>query len=542
MPIPESATLRFTPKGLADAYDSSDTFPGACRKLQNLVFDPSNPELVVARPGVDGALTSFAGFTSPGFISVQTTVGTRTYGMVATGLTAGKDQPFCYDSSISGFVAISGVTAGNSEGRPTSPPTTGAWTPPTLAIVGTYLVITHPGYTGSGSSFFGLLNLSTMTYTTVNLATNGLPGVPTAVANFGNRAYFAVGNKAYYSDVLDPTKASTAGMSLTLGDTAAINALSGLPVQTTSGGVTSALIAFKTTQIWQITGDAAITNSLSLNYLSLNIGSACPRSIAPSPLGTFFAGPDAAYVVNPFGAVMPVTGEMQGPGATPHLRQPFGFVTIPSRVAGAFAGNIYRVCMPTIIDGQSGIYDYWFDTRKLRWNGPHTFNYDCASSAGNYFILSAQAAGAKLFASDPFANNSSVYTDNGSTYICDMVSADLPKHDEMAMKQVVESTIELSSTGVPVNYGITAFDDKGNFITATNITTAQLGSVWGSNVWGDGSKWQSRINQPYTYKINWPIPLVFNKIALEVSCPAAAGVSIGTLFARAQKTGYTLQA
>ena len=542
MPIPESAPLRFTPSGLADAFDSTETFPGACRKLQNLVFDPSNPELVVARPGVDGALTSFAGFTSPGFISVQTTIGTRIYGMVATGLTAGHDQPFCYDSSTSSFVAISGVTAGNSEGRPTSPATTGTWTPPTLAVIGTYLIITHPGYTGSGSSFFGAINLSTMAYSTQNLATNGLPSVPTAVANLNNRAYFAIGNKLYYSDVLAPLTATNAGQSLTLGDTSNINALSGLPVQTTTAGVVSALLCFKTTQIWQVTGDAAVTGSLSLNYLSLNIGSACPRSIAPSPLGTFFAGPDAAYVVNPFGGVMPVTGEMSGPGATPHLRQPFGFVTVPTRVAASFAGNIYRVCLPTIVDGISGTYDYWFDTRKLRWNGPHTFNYDCASSAGNFFILTGQGAGAKLFVSNPFPTSSTIYTDNGSTYVCDLVSADMPKHDEMAMKQVVESTIELSSTGVPVVYGITAYDDKGNYINSTSVTTAQLGSIWGSNVWGDGSKWQSRVNQPYTYLISWSMPLVFNKLAIEVTCPAAAGVSIGTFFARAQKTGYTLQA
>ena len=540
MPITESGPFRFTPSGLADAFDSTRTFEGACRKLQNLVFDPSNPELVVARPGVDGGVTAFAGFTTPGFISLQITVGTRIYGTLATGLTAGKDQPFCYDNSTSSFVTINGVTAGNAEGRPTSPATTGAWTPPTACVVGTNLVITHPGYTGSGSSFFGLINLATMTYTTVNLATNGLPGVPTCVANLGNRAYFAVANKVYYSDVLAPGTASTAGMSLTLGDTSPVVALSGLPVQTTSAGVVSALLAFKGTQIWQITGDAAITGSLSLNYLSLNIGSACPRSIAPSPLGTFFAGPDSAYVVSPFGAVMPVTGEMAGPGAQPHLRQPFGYVTIPTRVAGAFAGNIYRLCMPTIVDGQSGIYDYWFDTRKLRWNGPHTFNYDCASSAGNYFVLSGQGSGAQLFASNPFPTTTTVYTDNAATYICDMVSADLPKHDEMAMKQVVESTIELSSTGAANVYGITAFDDKANYLASTSVTTNQAGGIWGANVWGDGTKWQGRINQPFTYKISWSIPLVFNKLAIEVTCPAAAGVSIGTFFARAQKTGYTL--
>ena len=540
MAIPESAVLRFTPKGVADAFDSTETFAGACRKLQNLVFDPSNPELVVARPGVDGALTNFAGFTTPGFISLQVTIGTRVYGMVATGLTAGKDQPFCYDLNTSSFVTINGVTAGNAEGRPTSPATTGAWTPPTAAMVGTYLVITHPGYSGTGTNFFGLINISTMTYTSANLNTHGLLSVPVAVANLGNRAYFACTNTVQYSDVLDPTKASNAGQGVTLGDNTSVTALSGLPVQTTSGGVVSALLCFKPTQIWQITGDAAITNSLAVNYLSLNIGSACPRSLAPSPLGTFFAGPDSAYVVTPLGAVMPVTGEMAGVGSQPHLRQPFGYVTVPSRVAGAFAGNIYRLCMPTIIDGASGIYDYWFDTRRLRWSGPHTFNYDCASSVGNYFLVSGQAAGAKLFQSNPFPSTNTVYTDNGATYVCDLVSADLPKHDEMAMKQVVESTVELSSTGAANVYGITAFDDKANYLASTSVTTAQAGGIWGANTWGDGTKWRGSVNQPYTYKITWAIPLVFNKLAIEITCPAAAGVSIGTFFARAQKTGYTL--
>ena len=538
MPIPESGTFRFTPSGVADAFDSSLAFEGSCRKLQNLVFDPSNPELVVARPGVDGGLTAFAGFTTPTFISLQLVIGSRIYGMVSTGRTAGYDEPFCYDMSTTSFVTITGVTGAN---VPASPSTTAAWTPPTAAVVGTYLVITHPGYSGTGTNFFGLINLSTLVYSSSNLATHALSSVPAAVANLNNRAYFAVGNATYYSDVLVPNVATNAGQSLTLGDNTSIVALSGLPVQTTTAGVVSALLAFKGTQIWQITGDAAVTGSLALNYLSLNIGTSCPRSVAPSPLGTFFAGPDSAYVISPFGAVMPVTGQMSGAGSQPDLRQPFGYVTNPSRVSGAFAGNIYRLCIPTIIDGASGIYDYWFDTRRLRWNGPHTFNYDCASSAGNYFVLSGQGSGAQLFASNPFPTTTTLYTDNGATYLCDMVSADLPKHDEMAMKQVVESTIELSSTGSANTYGITAFDDKANYMASTSVTTAQAGGVWGSNHWGDGTKWVGRINQPYTYKIAWSIPLVFNKLAIEVSCPGAAGVSIGTFFARPQKTGYTLQ-
>jgi hypothetical protein len=544
MAIADSNPVRFTPRGLADAYDSTDVFPGACRKLANLVFDQSNPEIVVARPGVGSAISSFAGFTTPGFVSVQLTIGQYIFGMVATGLTAGKDQPFCYNIQSGSFITISGVTAGNSEGRPTSPSQTGAWTPPTIASIGSKLIITHPGYSGTGSNFFGVIDISNPlapAYSTMNTTSHGLPSVPTAVANLNNRAYFACGNVAYYSDSLNPTVMTNAGQALTLGDTSPITALSGLPVQTTSAGVIAALIAFKSTQIWQITGDSAITGSLSLNYLSLNIGSACPRSIVPSPLGTFFAGPDSAYLVNAYGAVMPVTYQ-DGYGAAPDIRQPFGNITEPTRVAAAFAGNIYRICIPTIVDGVAGTYDYWFDTRKKRWNGPHSFVYDCASSAGNYFIVSGYGSGAKLFSSMVYPTASTTYKDNGASYNVELKSAQFPKTQDMMMKQVVESTIELSSIGAATTYAITAYNDKGNYINGTNVTTTPTGNLWGNNTWGDGSTWQTSTISPRTYQVNWTIPLVFNKLAIDVLAPASTAIAIGTFFARYQNTGYLLQA
>jgi hypothetical protein len=544
MPIPETIAVRFTPRGVADAYDATDVFQGACRRLSNLVFDPSNPEVVIARPGVDSALTSFAGFSSPGFVSLQVTIGTRVYGMVATQLTAGFDQPFCYDLATASFVTVSGCTAGNAEGRPASPATTGAWTPPTMTIVGVKIIITHPGYAGTVGKFFGVIDITNPAapaYTTANTATNLLPSVPTSVANLNNRCYFTCGNVQYYSDVLVPTTITNASQSLTVGDSSPVIGQSGLPVQTTTAGVVSALLLFKSTQIWQITGDAAVTGSLSLNYLSLNIGSSAPRSITPTPLGTFFAGPDSCYLINPYGAVMPVASQLGSVGASPDLRQPFGYITQPTRVAASFAGNIYRVCLPTIIDGIAGTYDYWFDTRKMRWNGPHTFNYDCASTAGTYFILTGYGTPNKLFRSDPYPNTNTIYTDNGVAFNVDMKSADFPKRDEMAMKQVVESTIELSSSGASVAYSVAAFDGMGNQITSASVTTAVVGGIWGSNIWGDGTKWASALNQPRTYQVYWPIPLVFNKMAIEVNAVASASVSIGTFYARTQKTGYTLQ-
>lgn len=540
MAIPASIPIRFTPRGLADAFDSTDVFPGACRSLSNLVFDQSNPEIVVARPGVDAALTSFAGFTTPGFVSVHVTIGTRIYGMVATGLTAGKDQPFCYDLATSAFIAVTGCTAGNAEGRPASPATSGAWVPPTMAVIGAKLIITHPGYTGAAANFFGVIDIPTMVYTTQNTATNALPSVPTSVSNFNNRAWYSCGNVMYYSDVLVPGTITGAGQSLTIGDSTFVIGQSGLPIQTTTAGIVAALLVFKGSQVWQITGDAAVGTTLALNYLSLEVGTQSARSIATSPLGVFFAGPDSGYLVAPSGAVIVVANQMGSVGSIPDLRQPFNFVTVPSRVAAAFAGNIYRICIPTIIDGISGTYDYWFDTRKLRWNGPHTFAYDCASSAGTYFIVSGAGSLNKLFASKYFPVTGTVYTDNAVGFNVDMKSSDFPKKDEMAMKQVVESTIELSSVGQPRNYSISSFDDSGNFIAGTSVTTDAIGTLWGSGIWGSFT-WTSTLNKPRTYRIDWPFPLVFNKFSLEVVCPAASNVSIGTFYARWQKTGYTLQ-
>ena len=538
MPIPASIPVRFTPRGLADAYDSTDVFLGACRGLSNLVFDPSNPELVVVRPGIGAALTSFAGFTTPGFVSIQVTIGTRVFGMVATGLTAGIDQPFCYDLAASAFVAVTGSTAGNAEGRPASPATSGAWTPPTMAVIGNYLIITHPGYTGVGISFFGAINLTTLAYTSQNAATNLLTAVPKAVTNLNNRAYFAVNNTTEYTDVLNPLTRTLAGMAITLGDSTPVLGLSGLPIQTTTSGIAAALLVFKEKQIWQIIGDAATT--LATNYLSLQIGCAAPRSIQTSPLGVFFAGPDAPYIVTPMGAVTQVANQLGQLGSMADIAQPFANVTQPSRIAGAFAANIYRVCIPTVVDGLAVTADYWFDTKRLRWNGPHTFNYDCASSAGTYFILSGVGALNKLFASTIVPKVGSSVTDNAVAFNVILTTTDFPKRDEMSMKQIIESTIELASSGASVSYSVQAFDEAHNFMSQVSIATQVTGAIWGAFIWGD-VVWGASLNRPKTYVVPWDAPLVFNKFSLTISAVASTNVAIGTFYARMQKTQYTLQ-
>ncbi|MGR3910014.1 hypothetical protein Q3A80_23515 [Burkholderia sp. SR8] len=529
--------VRFTPKGLCDALDATDAFPGACSLLANLVFDQGNPELIVPRPGVGTALTTFSGFTSPTFVSVYIVIGNVVYGMVSTGRNAGFDEPFAYNLSTNSFITISGVTAGN---VPSSPPSSGAWTPPTMAVVGPNVVVTHPGFSGSGSNFFGVINISNPSapsWSAANTATNALPGVPTSVANFNNRAWFAIGNVAHYSDVLAPTTRTNASQSVTFGDTTPITVFAGLPVQTTSGGVTAALIVFKASQIWQVTGDPA-TNNLGVNYLSLTIGTTSPRSVAQSPLGTHFVGSDAPYVVTQLGAVQQLVPDGR---TTADVQTPFLNTTQPTRVTAAYSGSIYRVCVPTQLSGQNQTNDYWFDMRRRRWNGPHSFTYDCAAQYGSFFVISGIGHGAALFLSTTLPTSSTSYMDAGASYQCRMRSSTFPKNNRMTQLQVVESNIELSTSGsVATNFSITALNEKNTALGSTSLTKVGGGSVWGSFVWG-AAPWTALVAVPDVNPISWPNTLVFAKIAIDIFTNSGTPFQIGTFYARYQDTGYIAQ-
>lgn len=531
--------IRFTPQGLCDAFDSTNTFQGACTSLQNLVFDQGNPELIVSRPGVV-LLTNFPGFTTPTYVSGFIAVGTMIYGMVSTGLNAGHDQPFAYNILTNTFVTISGITSANT---PVSPSTSGAWTPPTFAVVSTDIIVTHPGFSGT-SNAFGVINISTPatpSWVATNTATNPLPAPPSAVANFNNRAYYAVGNVLYFSDVLAPVTRTNATQSVTLGDTTPVTALSGLPVTTTSSGVVGALIAFKASQVWQITGDPT-TNTLALNFLTLTTGTQAPRSVVQIPFGIVFAASDGPYTLSFLGSVVKLT-KQDGPlGGEADIQLPFQNTTTPSRMAATFAANVYRVCIPTELNGIAATNDYWFDIGRRRWNGPHTFPYDCAAQVLNYSVISSPARGAALFQSQSIPSLSTVYTDNGTPITVNLMSSSFPKTQNMAEIQVVESTIELASSGAAVQYNITAVSTQNTPLNSCAITTPQFGKTWGSGwVWGDGTLWSSSVNIPLVYQIPWTSTLVFQKMALNVTATAQSNLSIGTFFARYQETGFTLQ-
>lgn len=538
MTIRNAKPLVFSPHGITDAYDESDSFPGACRKLANLMFDSSNPDQVVARPGVSLPITSFAGFTAPGFISIQVTVGSFTYGMVASGRTVGYDEPFVYNNANGLFVAITGVTAGN---VPVSPATSGNWTPPTIAVIGKKVIITHPGFSGAGSNFFGVLdvtNPAAPTWASANTTTNALPSVPTSVANYNNRAYYACGNLLYFSDSLSPTVITNATQALTIGDTTNIVAQSGLPIQTTSSGVTAALIVFKAGQVWQVTGDTVGSN-LALNFVSLTVGCIAPRSVVQTPHGIIFISQDTPCVLNLNGVIQ----ELRHPSnAAADLRAPFVNSTDPTRMAAAFSGSIYRICVPTILDGTPQTNDYWFDLRRMRWNGPHSFVYDCASQYNDEFILSGAGTGAALFAS---ASNdvtlNTIYNDNGAPLASTMWTTFLSGDGGMEFRQMIESSLDLTSGGVSVAFAISAVDNQDAVLAAATATTPSPSSVWGGFTWGDGTLYASTKHNPHRYDVGWNVPIVWDRMSLIISALSSSDVSIGKFKGHYQSCGYVLR-
>jgi hypothetical protein len=534
--IPHSQPIRFTPKGLTDAFDSTDEFKGACQALANLIFDQANPECIVPRPGVQ--LLTAALPTGAGFVSVHASIGTRVYGMVSSTLNAGKDEPFCYETVTGTLVPITGVTNANS---PTSPGTTGDWIPPTMASIGVYIIVTHPGFSGTGANFFGVINLTNPlvpVWSSANTATNALTARPDAVANFNNRAYFAVGNQLQFSDPLNPLNRASATQALVVGDSAALNALSGLPLQTTSSGVVGALVAWKQSQVWQVTGDST-TSDLALNFISLTVGTSAPRSIAQSPAGLYFLSLSSPYFIDPLGTLRLLT--YRADSIKPDVSLPFINAIAPTRWAGCYSGSIYRVCGPTEINGELVTNDYWFDERRRRWNGPHSFPYDCASAMGGFFVLSSYLNPGQLLTSSVTPLLSSLYNDLGNTYTVQMQSATFPKTGDMCQKQVAESQIELGSDPGGATYTITAQDEGGDTLDSLDIVLVASSLVtWGGGaLWGGGAVWAGAQNKPpRTYPVPWSTPLVFEKMQLSIVADASAAVRIGTFFARYQQTGY----
>lgn len=153
----------FRAVGLTDAIDGSNAFPGSMLSLKDLIFSPKTKNMLVPRPG-SVALTTFGGVGgTPAQINALLVIGNIAYGMVANtaGPFNGLDVPFAYNIATNTFETIAiprGATA-----LPTTPSASGDWTPPIMAVVGSRIIVTHPGFAGGASPFFGWMDISGFT-------------------------------------------------------------------------------------------------------------------------------------------------------------------------------------------------------------------------------------------------------------------------------------------------------------------------------------------------------------------------------------------
>lgn len=146
--------LTVRPKGLSDAIDGSNAFPGAMQQLSNLVPATSTANVFVPR-SASQEIADFTGFTTPEGLTALLVIGTRAYGMISSSAFSGKDQPWCYDIVNGVYITISGQLSTN---LPATLPTTGDWQPPHMEMIANRIIVTHTGFTGGAGPFFGWID------------------------------------------------------------------------------------------------------------------------------------------------------------------------------------------------------------------------------------------------------------------------------------------------------------------------------------------------------------------------------------------------
>lgn len=536
MSLRQAQPLRFSPAGLSDSLDETDLFEGACSILQNLIPDPTTKNVWTCRPG-STENTGFPGFTTPGTVAVYKVVGSLCYGLVAN-TTSGTDVPFVYNIATNTFVTLTGVTGSN---VPTSQALTGDWTPPTMDLCGTNLVVTHPGFDGV-TNFFGWFDVSNPASpvwhagNTASGSTITFTTVPSWVCQFNGRAYFGVNPptaqpSVVFTDSLT-LKVTNAGQALTFGDNLPLTACKGLPLNNELGGIIQSLMVFKgSSQIEQIQGDFSTTN-ITINSLNVATGTNSPRSIQPTPKGLAFLAPDGVRVID-FNANVGDPVGAAGSGVTVPFYSPIS----PTRVAAGCNAQVLRLSVQNSGAAGTPWQEYWYDLVRQVWSGPHTFPATMYDVYQNNFIIAPQAIIASLWTSQSTPNQNSSNQENGATLAWIFQTTVLADNQQMAQSEITEMQVKTSAVAEVTNMNISAVDENGSPISTSFFAYTAATSQWGNVQWGN-FLWGGPQSALYPRRIDFPAPVVFNRLAINLSGLSGIGFQIGDIYIRRRVLGY----
>ena len=571
-----SKPLTWRPRGLSDSLDASQAGTGSMSILQDLIPDPSTTGLYQCRPAaiqlgnINGQGPFSSGFstgfqfapTQPqdlGIISVFKVVGDFVYGMAASSITVpGNDLPFAFNLLTNTKVPVTGTITATT--TPASQPFTGSWIPPQMDVVGSKALLAHPGFSGAGGFWAGYFDIS-IPNAPVWHATNMGGAItfafaPSGVAQFFNRAYWIynlpTAPAVIFSDVLNPFNATNANQILTFGDNVVLTAIAGLPLSNQLGGIIQSLMVFKNvTNIYQITGDAALTsNPLSVNTLNVATGTLAPNSLAPTPLGLAFISPEGLRIIDFNANVSNPMGE-DGSG----IAIPFQYAFIPSRISAAANGSIYRVTVQNTRQQNNPVQEYWYDFIRKTWSGPHGCTQTHARPYKNTFIITPTFLVGTLWQSDYFQTQNSSFVENGNAMTWRAQTTLLPDIDEMVNVCITEATLDLCFPIGMGNITVLALDQVASVIHTVTLTS-QGGSVppsntptpyntiwgaftWGNALWGSGTTGgggaSGTILPPLApYILPWTGPIVWSRGSINMSGASAQGFDLGALHLRYQ--------
>jgi hypothetical protein len=512
----------FYPSGLSDAEDAAGVAEGLCAALINLIPKPSTRNLWVPRPA-QTIKTDFTGFTTPGFISALKIIGTRAYGMISTGLNPGKDEPFCYEIEAGSFVTITGVTNANS---PASPVSSGDWVPPIMELVGTRLIVTHPGYNGTAGNFFGWFDLSipaAPTWNAGNTSTTPLTVAPVSVANYKGRAVFASGEAAYFTDPL--TLDVDASHVLTFGDNTPVTALKSLGLQTELGGITQSLIVFKGLfNNFQVKGDFA-TSDLTQDAMNYAVGTESPLSLVDTPFGIGVIAPDGLRIIDQDAKFTEPLG-VAGDG----VNVPFINALVPSRIVAACNASVLRISVQNGGIAGTPTQEYWLHLNRNPkvWSGPHTFPPSMVQAYKNKFITAPKDVEGALYISEIFPSTTSTYNEGGEDLSWQMSTVMFSDYGFQGVYNFNEMTINMaldpamvSWEAYIINPNLVQYDSVNNLVPAT-------APIWDAAIW-DTDLWDGVAQGLVPRRIEWTKDITTSRAQIVITGGSAGGVIIGEL-------------
>lgn len=518
--------FKFNPRSVVDALDGGQVGPGGCALLTDLIFDPSNPFALQCRPAAI-LKTNFSSLTTPGFVSIAYVVGDICYGLITSGTVSGYDQPFAYNLDTNTLLTVSGTQTSST--LPLTQSDSGDWIPPTMALVGILLIVTHPGFSGGGSAYFGWFdttNPSSPAWNSGNTTTNLLPSVPTSVQQFNNRAWFALGNTIGFTDTL-ALSISDATNFVTTEDIDDITAMAPLSMTTSVQGGIQSLTVFGADAITIITGDA-VNNNLALNTVTTSVGTTSPRTIAAIDAGLMFEAFDGIRILTTSGTLNP---------PNPDLKLPFINSAFPSRDSADYNNNIYRITVQNNLVNGSPKQEYWFDFRSNGWTGPHSFVQDMAIPYGNSFVVFDSGHAPGLYVSDVIQTGTSTFTELGNPM--SFVFQTAPMEDDGGM---FEGTATLTVTdmqfpGVAQQITFIASDVNNGVLSTCFINVSASGAIWDNFNWGEAA-WTPISYGFDRYNIPWTNPLVFSRLVYEINAQSVQGFKIGKTAIGYEPTKY----